>query len=145
MVWSAYWSETSALKGCIWYKCPRSFECDSHISFVAFPASVPVIYQILFAAEIIVSLWSHRASQINKQGTLLDQWLLFCLWLEVRPPGVLREWLGNTLYRNKHTHTNTHRHTHHGPALSNHFLHSNQPIVGFGWYSARLNKHCENV
>lgn len=53
--------------------------------------------------------------------------------MELRPPGVLGEWLGRT-----------ETHTHGGPALSSHFLHSNQPIVGFGWLSARLNKHYEN-
>lgn len=32
--------------------CASHFECDGHINFVAFPASVLVIYQILLAAEI---------------------------------------------------------------------------------------------
>lgn len=79
-----------------------------------------------------MSHWHPHASQINSWGTLLDQWLLFCLLLKLPSPGVQWERLGNTGYRNTHTYS--------GPALSDHFLHSDQPIVGL----ARLNKHCAN-
>lgn len=44
------------------------------------------------------------ASQIDSPGTLLDQWLFFDLFVEQRPPGVLREWLGKTgLQKHRHT------------------------------------------
>lgn len=108
-----------------------------------FPASAPVICQVLVAGETrSATMTSLRLMYINSQRPLLD------LGVPILAPGWRRDHqVRKGVVRKRCVHKqNTDTHARRGPAaLWNHFLHSRQPSGGFGRFSARLNKQRENV